>query len=140
MCLAESGSSCCCDGGWTRPSVVLRCFGFVSHSFTVKCLPKTLLFRDCFARRGSEVVSRVSSPSAFLADDVWICENNGANREIISRLRTHALYLRRRRGSNLPARLSPALVFFPRPPLSSPRLSYDTAIPVRSCVTVCGRE
>lgn len=32
MYLAERRSSCCCDGSWMLPRVVLRCFGFVSHS------------------------------------------------------------------------------------------------------------
>lgn len=32
MYLAERWSSCCHDGSWMLPRVVLRCFGFVSHS------------------------------------------------------------------------------------------------------------
>lgn len=60
MCLGESGSSCCRDGGWMLPSVVL---GLLVTAYC-KEFPKSLLFRNCFVHHNLEVVSRVSSASS----------------------------------------------------------------------------
>lgn len=85
--------------------VVLRCFGFVSHSLHSKCLLRRSYLQIVWGTATLEVVSQ-----AFLAEDVWglrICGNNGATADQFQ-VDGALLHLCERRGSNL---LSPALVF-----------------------------
>lgn len=88
-----------------------------------KVPPETLLFRDCFVRLDSEVVSRASSPGFFLGEDVSglyaSAKKNPtknlqkkpteATEDQIQVWTTHCINASC--GSNLPEYLSPALVF-----------------------------
>lgn len=76
-----------------------------------KVPPETLLFRDCFVRFDSEVVSRASSSGFPGGGCVRVCGSAKNNRATEDQIQVDGTCIYASCGSNLPAYLSPALVF-----------------------------
>lgn len=65
----EAGARVASTEAGSFPALFWGALGLLVIAYC-KVPPETLLFRDCFVRLDSEVVSRASSPGFFLAEDV----------------------------------------------------------------------